>query len=264
MQTPAEQREFFAAESPELRRLANAGDAAHVVAFVRSFEDPLQRRVLWLYARQTLVMDPECQADLDLYVEVMRAGIADLLAEAAEEGDAETAARRTDLANIASYNLSADLADCWPADGKERQARHFEAGLAAALDCIRWRQELNKPAGPHSMAWWARGMHELSLGRTQDAVTSFERSLQYAREANEDEAAFGVILGRGYLALARRLTGDEAASAEWDAAVALFTEQAEGSGVDAAQERASEAKFGLEQLRTVEARYSPGLRPGQG
>ena len=39
------------------------------------------------------------------------------------------------------------------------------------------------------MAWWARGMHELSLGRGADSVTSFERSLAYAREA-AGEAAY--------------------------------------------------------------------------
>ena len=65
-------------------------------------------------------------------------------------------------ASILSYNLSADLADCWPGDEKERTRAHFEAGLAAAKDCVRWREELQNPPGTLSMAWWAKGMHPRS------------------------------------------------------------------------------------------------------
>src|SRR5436190_1934609 len=83
--------------------------------------------------------------------------------------------------------------------------------LWGAKDCIRWRDELGKPAGARFMAWWARGAHELSLGRASDAATSFERALEFARKAAvgapaavEPGGDFGVILAAGYMGLATR------------------------------------------------------------
>jgi hypothetical protein len=183
MQTPQEQAAFFESHKASLIERARQGvDAA--VSFIESFEDPLEQRVLWFYSRQALMLDAAAGVDLDTCIGVAQASIRSFLALAETEHDPEQRARRTDMANILSYNLSADLADCWDPDGRERTAAHFEVGLAAALDCIRWREELNKPAGPHSMAWWARGMHELSLGRHAESVASFERSLDFAKEAS--------------------------------------------------------------------------------
>ena len=53
------------------------------------------------------------------------------------------------------------------------------------------REQLGKGHGPLSMAWWAKGVHELALGRTDDARTSFERSLERAVEAARDVRTTG-------------------------------------------------------------------------
>jgi hypothetical protein len=108
------------------------------------------------------------------------------------------------------------------------------------------------------MAWWARGMHELSLGRHAESVASFERSLDFAKEASpEDAESFGILLGMGYLAIARAAGGDGDAQQLFDEARALFDKQASAKGDEAIQRRAEDAKFGLSQLQTVRDRYWP-------
>jgi hypothetical protein len=79
-----------------------------------------------------------------------------------------------DTGNIFSYNLLADLADCWPDDDLPRERHHFEEGLRAAEDCIRWREELGKPNDRKAMAWWGKGAHLLSLDRANEAVDAFK------------------------------------------------------------------------------------------
>src|SRR5205085_6436120 len=83
---------------------------------------------------------------LDLYVETMRALIDGGTTNLPKVGTSEEDDRALDSYNAMSFNLAADLADCWPNDESPRQQRYFEAGLRAAEDCVRWRNELNKPA----------------------------------------------------------------------------------------------------------------------
>ena len=259
MQTPEEQKAFFDAQKSALVERARSGGAEAVTRFVESFEDPVAQRVLWFYSRQALMVDPEAGVPLDTCVDVARAAIASFLAQAEAEADEELRARRKDMANVLSYNLSADLADCWDDDGKQRTTAHFEVGLSAALDCIRWREELGKPAGPHSMAWWARGMHELSLGRGSDSVASFERSVAYARDAaGGDAEAFGVVLGIGYLGIARVAAGDAGGAVQLEEALSTFDRQAAAEGDEETKGRAVDAGFGAQQLRTVQRRYVEG------
>lgn len=252
MKTFAEQQEFFEKHRQAMQEAALRDGAAGVAAFVAAFEDALERRVLCVFARQAVQLDRAFARDLDLYVGVARAGIEECLAQSRElaSSDPDLAARCKDTANVISYNLAADLADCWPDDGLRRGPRHFEVGLQSAKDCIGWREELDKPPYPHSIAWWARGMHELSLGRIDDAVDSFGRSTEFARRAaDDDESAFGVVLGRGYEAIARGARGDAGAEDVWSDATGIFESQKDDS------ERADDAKFGLEQLRIVRDRY---------
>lgn len=254
MKTFEEQQAFFESRWPEMAEAARAGGAPAVLAFVDGHADDLQRRVLHLFARQGLVQREWEGRSLDVAAEVAQGSIGRLLDEsrqAAEAGDEETARRRKELANVISYNLAADLADCWPGERPALERRHFEAGQAAAVDCVRWREELAKGPGPSAMAWWAKGMHELSLGRTQDAVASFERSLAFAREDADDERAFGTVLGRGYLGLARWIAGDDAGRALYREALGDFANQLTDP------ERQEDARFGIDQLETVKQRYGP-------
>ena len=134
-------------------------------------------------------------------------------------------------ANVLSYNLSADLVDCWPGDDDPREPRHYKAGLEAAQNCLAWRKELQKGPGPFSKAYWLKGAHELSLWRTQDAVDSFKASLEYAREQAGDsgeelssDSPWSVLLGEGFLRLAELANGRQEALAEFDRCCTLFEE----------------------------------------
>jgi len=256
MKTFEEQQAYFESRWPEMAEAARDGGAEGVLAFIEAQPEDIQRRVLFLFARQGLVQRDWPGKSLDVAAAVAQGSIERLRAEArraAEAGDAQTARRRTELANVISYNLAADLADCWPGERPPLEARHFEVGLSAARDCVRWREELGKGPGPSSMAWWAKGMHELSLGRAQDAVESFDRSLALANEdaGSNAEEAFGSVLGRGYLGLARWIAGDDAGRRLYREALSVFANQLTDP------DRQEDARFGIDQLETVKLRYVP-------
>ncbi|MHB8571972.1 MAG: hypothetical protein ACYDAY_03305 [Candidatus Dormibacteria bacterium] len=196
---------------------------------------------------------------LDEYLESARAEIevraanADLAADPAE--------RRVllDEARVLAYNLAADLADCWPDDGQRRGTRHFQAGLEAGLECLRWTEELERGARARSTGHWVVGMHQLSLGQVPDAAASWKASLALAGEAASGslrpEQDFLVALTTGYLAIARMRLSDAGAEGELDRARSTFRSLADGAAEDAGA--AAEASLGLEQLDIVRERYSP-------
>ncbi|MFN2114116.1 MAG: hypothetical protein ACK2T6_00245 [Anaerolineae bacterium] len=258
MQTFEEQKAFFEDQWPAMREAASKGGGVAVVQFIESFDDPVQSRVLYAFARHGLIQGDWPGRDLDEYIYVSRAGIDRILEQAAAEVDAAKSAKLVDSANVISYNLAADLADCWPPDGLLRRQPHFEAGLHAANDCVRWRDELDKPAWARSMAYWAKGMHELSLGDAPGAEASWSESLRLAadnaRAEGEEselgpEAAYGVVLGSGLLGLAQWSRGGPEGRALYEDAVAAFESQL------ADQARKDDAELGLDQLRTVHERY---------
>lgn len=247
MQSFDEQLEFFERHAEDLRGAVEGGGADGMRAFLGSF-DALERRVLCVFARRALIQG-DAPLSLDVYLEVAHGGIDECLAQSRDEADEQQRRRRIDNANVISYNLAADLADCWE-DEHARERRHFEAGLEAALACIRWREELDKPPFPHSIAWWARGMHELSLGEASSAQASFAKSTEFARQASGgDEDAFGVLLGRGYAAIAAARVEAATAAPAYAEVLDRFRAQLEDS------ERAGDAKFGMQQLQTVRSRY---------
>src|SRR5690606_10357253 len=153
---------------------------------------------------------------------------------------------RTDLANVIAYNASAAVADCWePRLPLER--RHFEAGLALADRCLAWREALGKGPWPFSIAWWAKGMHLLSLDRPVEAAGAFERAVAYAREHAIAEGhadpelhdAFGIALSEGYRGVAEARAGLADGMARYEAACAAFARMIDRDDAD----------FGLAQLR---------------
>ncbi|MGD8396513.1 MAG: hypothetical protein PVF43_13680, partial [Candidatus Eiseniibacteriota bacterium] len=154
----------------------------------------------------------------------------------------------------------ADLADCWPGDATPRTRAHFEAGLAAAEACVRWREALAKGPGPRSMAFWVQGMHLLSLGEAAAATASWQRSLDAAMAAAREQGrgadvdahgSFGVVLGAGYLGLGQWIGGDEAGRRRYEQALDAFRAQLEDP------EQKDDAQFGIDQLETVRRRYGP-------
>ncbi len=249
MNTYEQQRDFFQKHWPTLRDALETDGAAAAVQRIEEFSDPLERRVLYMFARQGIVQEEWQGHNFDDYIAVVKAGIRECLRQAELEDEPATRAKRTDAANVLSYNLSADLANCWPEDARPREQRHYEAGLAAAEDCIRWREQLDKPAGPRSMAFWAKGVHELALGQAAAARASFDRSTDYAREAADgDDSAFGVLLGQGFRALAADRAGEPDAATGFAEALGTFEQQLEDDA------RKDDARFGIDQLRTAEQR----------
>jgi len=252
MDTPEAQQAFFRAHWPALREALAAGGAEGVRTFLDGFPDARARRVLAYFARQGLLDEPADRRGLDALTALGRAATGEILAQAEAAEDDASRAKAIDLANVITYNLSADLADCWPGEGPlPRGEARFTEGLRAAEACIRWREELGKGPGPRSMAWWAKGMHQLSLGRIEGAVTSFERSLAYAKEDAPDETSFGVVLGKGYAGLARWRHGEAAGHTLYEEALAAFRAQQEDEATR------DDAAFGIAQLETVRKRYLP-------
>lgn len=254
MKSFEEQKAFFDRAWPDLQVAARAGGAEAVLERIDAYDDDLQRRVLHLFARQGFVMSEWEGKDLALAAAVARGSVDRLIAEARQaesESDTETARRRTELANVISYNLAADLADCWPGERPAISESMFEDGLRAAEDCIQWREELGKGPGASSMAWWAKGMHLLSLGRFDEARHGFSKSLSLAREVAQSDEDFSVVLGRGYVGLARWIAGDEAGRNEYREALVVFGSQL------AQAETKDDARFGMDQLETVKLRYGP-------
>ncbi|HEY2923370.1 MAG TPA: hypothetical protein VGJ98_00220, partial [Candidatus Eisenbacteria bacterium] len=205
----------------------------------------------------------------DDVIRIARAGIAEGLREAElarARSDTEEARECIDFANRLSYNLAADLAECWPGDEASRERRHFEAGLRAAYDCVVWRQELGKPPDRKAMAHWAAGMHHLSLGNLVEALCGFEAAFGLALHAaaatetadSRPEAYvkpngdFGVILYYGYAGIARHLLGDATGTRQFEQAGAAFAETLRNPKD---QEAAEDAEFGLDQLRWVERKF---------
>ncbi len=257
MKTFEEQKTFYDEQWPWLAAALEEGGAEAVAAKILEREDELERRVLFMFARQGIMEAVAAPAGFDAIITFAEAGITEFLAQAETAEDAANRNGRTDGANVISFNLAADLAHCWPGDEATRETRHFERGLQAAEDCLRWRQDLGKPPGPFSMAWWAKGMHEISLGRYADATASFDMALATGKEAAVDSGesaeidatgSFSPLLNAGYLGLARRLNG-VSDDGLYEQALAAFRAQL------AVEEKKGDAQFGIDQLTAVADRY---------
>jgi tetratricopeptide (TPR) repeat protein len=243
----------------EMRALMEKDGAPAVIDFINSFKDNEERRSLYSFAQQSFAYQDWSGKNFDDYIAVVQAGIAEGLRQCQEAKDQKTADACKDFANVLSYNLSADLAECWPGDTMPREKRHFETGLAAAQDCIRWREELHKGPFPFSIAYWAKGMHQMSLGDIPGCIESFQKAfdygLEYAKEQNlppQVSAAgdFLVILNGGYLGIARWLSGDEAGKTLYQEAISAFQEQ-----IKQYPEKKDDAQFGIDQLEYVQGKF---------
>jgi len=253
-----------------LRAALEEGGADNVVALIQGTADPALRRKLYTLARQALPDRLANERRFDDVVRVARAGVAEALRQAVlarARSEVDEARDCVDLANRLSYNLAADLAECWPGDEARRERRHFEAGLRAAYDCVVWRQELGKPPDRRAMAHWAAGMHQLSLGNLVEALCAFEAAFGLALEGAADQdsedvkpeayvkanGAFGVILYYGYAGIARHKLGDESGARQFEQACAAFAETMKNPKD---KEMAEDARFGLDQLRWVERKFA--------
>ncbi|MEM7246827.1 MAG: hypothetical protein AAF533_15855 [Acidobacteriota bacterium] len=240
---------------PRLREAMETGGPTSVAELIAGFEDAKQRRQLAFFAHRAFSGRDWRGKTLDALAEVTRLGMDEMLAQASSAESEDDRVRFIDLANVMSYNLSADLADCWPGDEIPRTREHFEQGLASAERCLEWRRELGKGPGPFSMAWWAKGIHELSLGRADDALASFEESQRHAVEGAEAEGQattidanghWSVLLAEGYVALAAARQGAEGADARLDRCL-----EAIGAAIQAQPDEAGNLGFCRDQLEVV-------------
>jgi hypothetical protein len=257
--TVEEKAEFPETEWEEMRAVMEKEGADAVIEFVAGFDDDEQRRQLYSLAQRGFAYRDWEGKNLDDLASVVQAGIAEGLRQAQTEADAAKAAKLLDYANVLSYNLAADLAECWPGDTLPRERRHFEAGLKAAADCLRWREELQKGPFPFSIAYWAHGMHLLSLGETHAALEDFRKSynfaVEYAKAEGKDtslsaEGEFGVLLAAGYVGLAEWVLGEETGKAHYEEAIAAFKE-----GAEKYPDKKDDFQFGIDQLEWVKGKF---------
>jgi hypothetical protein len=256
MKTFQEQKEFFDKNWNGLKAAVEKGGGEEAVKFIEGFEG-VEKRVMYFFARMGLVMGDWQNKNFDDYIAVVDSGISMLLNEE-QNAPEEEKAKLYRSAHIMNYNLSADLADCWPGDDLPRTKEHYTRGLKAAEDCIKLQGKLGNEPGSLSMDYWAKGMHELSLGEIDKAVGSWDKSYEYAKtdaEKNEKtsrvakDAPFGVILGHGYLGLARWINGEEKGKAQYDEAIKTFKAQTEDEATK------GDAEFGISQLEKVKQNY---------
>ncbi len=249
----ADQSEFPESQRDAIEAALQATGAAGVVALIAQFGTIAERRALYGLARKVLLK--QTPVSLDTIITVAQAAIADLIAESAQQADADAANALKDGANIFSYNLSADLAPCWPGDDVVRETRHYEVGLAAAQDCLKWRHELHKGPWPFSIAWWAVGVHQLGLGNNAAAIEGFLQSYHHAElvvagSEADPNTDFGCLVAEGYLGLAEEAAGVVGGAERYAAAIAKFEAVAAGEPGEAVDD----AKFGISQLQTMKFR----------
>lgn len=229
-----------------------------VVSYIGTFP-PEERLKLYGFAQRAFSGREWSHAslgkNLDDYAVVAKAALAETLRQGDESDDPEVAAKRRQLGIGFSFNLTADLAECWPGDTLPRERRHFEEGLRAAQTCVDLCESLGVNASRTSIAFWGKGMHQLSLGDLPESLETFARSLRLAEEfaASEGapttlspEASFHILLGHGYLGIAEWLGGNQEGRARYDRAIEAFTAQAATFA-----EKREDAEFGIAQLQHV-------------
>lgn len=253
MDSLGDERAYFADQWPGLRATLEQGGPEAMVGAILDHDSDGERAALFRFARQGLVFEEWEGKSLDAYMAVVDAGRA-WLGQRAESVPAD---ERNDYLSVlaeVTFNFAADIADCWPGDDGLRERRHFERGAEVAEQSVGLRAELDKPDESQHLGWWAFGYHQLRLGNTAAAADAMERSLEHARMAaraagDHDEitlqAPFAVLIGAGYLGLARIADGEPSGRDIYGEAVAAFRAQL------ADPDRKEDAQFGIDQLERV-------------
>ena len=242
-----------------MKEAVEAGGGGAVIDYIEGFDSDPLRRVLYIASKQVLAPPDFQDKRLDDLITVSEAGVAEMLRQAEATSDGETRGQCIHGAHVVSFNLAAELADCWPDDELPRTEAHHIRGTQAAVDCLLWSEAAGEPM-PISNDYWVRGIHQLALGDTQAAIRSWTASLEFAEAAAENQGtstkvgpngAFGVILNVGYLGLARWASGDEAGKSEYEAALHAFRAQTEDP------DKADDAKLGIGQLEKTRKQHGP-------
>ena len=221
-----------------------------VLEYIDGFEETTQIE-LFSIARQVMVFGRWSDRNLDEIVMVGEAGIEQVMAMANAATDQLEIQTLLDIANVMSFNLSADIAQCWPGDTLYRSEELLQRGLSAALQCVEWRRELNKDDYSLYIAYWAAGMHQMSLNRPQEAVYNLVKALNHAQQYTIDSgltlglcpsAGFDLLLAHGYLGIAMEMCGME--DDQYSRAISAFHQ-----GMEEYPEWSEDYSFGIEQLQ---------------
>lgn len=240
----------------EIRAAMETGGISGLTEYIGRFADPEERRKLYRFAAGAFYSREWEGKSLDGYVGVARAAIDEGIRQA---GDDMGPGSPIGFSDMMSYNLAADLADCWPGDDVPREERHFKEGLKAAEDCIEWRRRRELGPLDFSMAYWAKGIHELSLGLNRDSRRSFGLAYDYSVENAAAEGKskdvsrdgdFFIILNAGYLGLAEIANGEPNGKKRYDEVIAAFKAQ-----IDDMPDKKEDARFGIDQLEKTEGKY---------
>jgi hypothetical protein len=245
----------------ELRRRMEAGGPRDVARYITDFA-PEERKKLYSFAQKAFAQRDWAGKSFEGLIEVVRTGMDDAQTMANRSTDPEQAWKWTEHANILAFNLSADLCDCWPGErgSPPRERHHFETGLRLAEDCVRWRRELGKPPERRALAYWAVGMHHLSLGQPHEALGAFvaaaglaaaDRKAAGLPHTVEPGGDFAVVLYHGYTAIAGIVLGEAGGREQLERALHAFKET-----VARFPDKKEDAQFGLDQLRLVERKYA--------
>ncbi len=242
-----------------MKSAVEAGGGQAVIDYIEGFDSDPLRRVLYIASKQVLAPPDFEDKRLDDLITVCDAGVAEMLRQVEAAPDDETRGQCLHAAHIVSFNLAAELADCWPGDDLPRTNAHHTRGTQAAVDCLLW-SEVAGVAMPISNDYWVRGIHQLALGDAQAAIRSWTAALEFAEAAAENggestnigpDGTFAVILNSGYLGLARWTSGDETGKSEYEAAIEAFRQQLEDT------EKAEDAKLGIGQLEKTREQHGP-------
>ena len=251
--------DFSDEEINYLGNLVESGEAEETTLFIGQY-GTVDRIELYNLARELFVFSSFQGQNLDDLAYVSSFAIEDMLSTSREQSSELIRKRLLDQANIFSYNLSADLAQCWPGDTLVRTEEHFQRGLSAALQCIEWRLYLEKNDEAMYMAHWAAGMHQLSLGQPEQAIYNMVRSLNYAEQMAVDSgislgfysgAGFKLLLAHGYLGLAFIEAGDS--SQHYDETISLFQD-----GLVEYPGMVGDYQFGIDQLEWARKKLEAG------
>jgi len=171
----------------------------------RSHTDALHRFTVLNSVRKAIDTSYIGDQTLDKMLEIYEACIAEALSIAGDDEEL------IEYANVMSYNLAANLADCWDDATEPRTTKHFKAGLQAANRCLQLRTQLNKPPFSFAMAYFVLGVHEYSLQNYSKAEKAWVSKLDNELLALEKPAAaendLNVLLSQGLIGLARWSSG---------------------------------------------------------
>jgi len=156
-------------------------------------------------------------------------------------------------ANVLSYNLSANLADCWVDAVEPRSVKHFYAGVFAAKRCLSLRKQLNKPPAAMAMAYFILGVHEYSLQQFAEANNSWSKKLESEflsyQDPIEAKQDLNILLSRGLIALARWSLGTENEE--------NYRESIRHLKAARTVENANECDLFVDELRLLKERHAP-------